>query len=140
MPRNDFPAERLEDPHLRFGEVRVPELVAGVLHLDADGGRIDVSLAGPDGEARMPGALVLRHQLREEARFIKDIVRGYLALGPREPIDGLGGAGHACVMEQEHARDTRAPPGLEVGRGVQCANERAVRLANQSPRSLAIVS
>ena len=89
----------------------------------------------------MPGAHVLGHQLRDEARLVDDVVAGHLALGPRQPVDGLGGAGHARVVQQQDARHARAPRrGSKLGEGRTAPTSALSGLPHQSPRSLAIVS
>ena len=57
---SDVAAERSDRLHLLRWKVRVAVLVAGVLDLDADGGRIDVGLARPVRRAGVPRAQAFR--------------------------------------------------------------------------------
>ena len=61
----DIETERFDRPHLGFGEIRIVEIVTGIMDLDADRTGIDVGLAGPEALAGVPSALRLRDELRD---------------------------------------------------------------------------
>src|SRR5690349_379624 len=88
----------------------------------------------------MPGALIFGHHLRDLARLIDHVVAGHFALGPRQPVDRLRAALQARVVQKQHVRLADAAPRLEIRRGMQGADQRAIGLGDQSPRSLAMVS
>ncbi len=47
--------------HLAGGKVGIAAGVAGILDLDPYGRGVDIGLAAPEGNARMPGAEILGH-------------------------------------------------------------------------------
>ncbi len=101
---SDVAAERRDGLHLLQRKVGIAAVVAGVVDLDADRGRVDVALAGPVRGARVPGALRLRHHLRDDAGLVDDVVGRDLALGPRQPVDRLFGRYHAGVVQHHEVR------------------------------------
>ena len=93
------------------------------------------------GEPRVPGAHLLGHQLRDAPGLVDDVVRGDLALRPRQPVDRACSGGNARVVQDEHVRQPAVTLARsEVRRGLQGVDQRGVGFADQSPRSLAMVS
>ncbi|MEH2585675.1 hypothetical protein V1281_007570 [Nitrobacteraceae bacterium AZCC 2161] len=76
--------------------------MAAVDDLDADRTGIDVGLAGPMGDAGMPGALGFRHGLHDAAVFHDDVMRGDVGAGGAQPGDRALGIGHAGVVQHDH--------------------------------------
>src|SRR5262245_30078960 len=74
MAAEDVLAERGDGPHLLWREVRIAEVVAGVLDFDADRQRIDIPFAGPKRCACMPGPEALGDHLRDPAVVVDHVV------------------------------------------------------------------
>src|SRR5271154_5864785 len=82
-PRCDVAAERGDGVDLAGRKSRQAAVMAGIDDFDADRGRIHVGLAAPGGDAGMPGALVLRDELRDVAAFPDKVMRGDFGGGCR---------------------------------------------------------
>ena len=137
---DDVLAQGFHGLQLRLGKVGIAAIMAGIVDLDADRGGVYVSLAGPDGLARVPGPHLLRHHLRDAALLVDGIVAGDLTLHAGQPVDGVSAGRHAGVVQQQDVGAQAAPPRAEVGRGDELAGKASVGPGDQSPRSLAMAS
>ena len=76
VTRENIETQSFHGIHLGGREFGVVEFVAGVVNLDADGAGVDIVLARPMGVARVPGAHVFGHHLRDAPLFVHQIVAG----------------------------------------------------------------
>ena len=89
VPMGDILRERDHGPHLARRKIGISVLMTEILDFDADRMRIDIGVATPIGDARMPRTLVLRNELGNPPILVDDVMAGDTALGSREPVDCL---------------------------------------------------
>jgi hypothetical protein len=102
---------------LRFRERAIAELVSGVDQFDADRAAIDVALALPGADSRMPGAALFGNQAVGGPLLVDHVMRADLGLGIAQPGQRRLGTLHARVMQHEHIDGAALGTRIVIGRG-----------------------
>ena len=103
---DDIAAQRLDRAHLLLGEFTVAPFMAGIDDLDPDRDVVQTVLAEPARHPGVKGAAFLGHQPPDRAVFLDEVMRADLGLRVAQPVERVGGALHAGVMQ--HQRVDRA--------------------------------
>ena len=97
------PARQIDErADLRGRERHIAEFMTGIDDLDADGARIHVALAGPPGDAGVPGSHIFGYEAVDYALFVDDIMRADLRCWVAKALDGGFGGGHGGVVEDQY--------------------------------------
>ena len=78
--------------------------MAGMRDLDPERHRVESVVARPGAAACVPGTPRLRHELKDAAVIEDEIVRRDLGQRIAEKLQGLCGARHVGVVQDEHVR------------------------------------
>ena len=101
--------------------------MAAIDDLDADRTGVDVLLAGPGGDAGVPGALGLGHALHDAAVLQHDVVGGDLGAGGAKAGDRALDVGHAGVVQQDHVGRAALVPLAAIRRRDHVGGDRGIR-------------
>ena len=123
---HDAAAQRDHGGDLAKRKVRIAPVMAGIDDLDADRAGIDVFLAGPAGNAGVPGALALGHALHDAAVLQHDVMRRDVSARGAELGDRAFHIRHAGVVQQDHVGEAPVVAVAIVHRRDDVGNDRGV--------------
>ncbi len=116
VPRKNAVTEFDHGGDLRIRKGAIAELVPGIDDLDPDRARVDVRLAAPVRNTRMPGAFVLFDMREDGSVLVHRVVRTHARGRIGKALHGSLAALHACIVHQQDVGHALANAVIEVGR------------------------